>query len=555
MKRTLYFTLIGVFILLMMVPGTSRASKSILAMEPGDPVAIVNGEKIAAINMLAVLQERHGEMGNGSEGDKKAGKINYADILNRLINVRLIIQEARNIGFDELPEFKKNVDDYKEQMLITMLLGEKTKDLKPDDEEVKKRYEGSAVEWKITSYLFKDKEDAISVVKEVREEGKPLEEAAQPYVSEEKATKGTGDTYMKKQDLLPEILELVTRMPMAEVSPVVQIEAGFVVLRLDDKRTYEETEIRQKIEDEVMAEQRKKVVEDFYKELEKKYITIDEALLDGVKYDSNESIEKAISDERVAATVQGETPITVGELTSLVKKNFFHGIESKQSVKRAEEQKYMVLEGMLRKKVFLKEALATGVEKRDDFLYAVKDYEDSLLFGTFLQRVIVPDIKIKDEELKEYYNDHVQDYTYPEMMKIYSIVFKEQGNAEKAMELLHKGTDFKWIQQNSEGVIPQDSEDILQFNGKILIVSDLPEDMIKTVTGAQAGSYKLYESPEHFFYVLYIESVTPPTPRALDEVKETIKKQVFNRKIGESVEKWAKDLRKVSDIKILIDLE
>lgn len=304
-----------------------------------------------------------------------------------------------------------------------------------------------------------------------------------------------------------------------------------------------------------MAEQRKKGTQDLYDQLKGKYITIDEDLLKKVKYDSNEALDKALDDERVVARVQGEAPITMAELTGEVKKKFFHGIESEQSIRRAEEQKYTVLEGMLRKKVFLKEALATGVDKTDDFFYAVKDHQNSLLFGTFLRKVVIPDIKIQEDELKKYYDDHVQDYTYPEMMKIHSIIFSERVNAEKAIELLHKGTDFKWIRENAEGVIAGEPEDVLQFNGKILIVRDLPQDMVKVVTGAQAGSYKLYESPESYYYVLYIESVTPPTPRSFDEVKEPIRKGVFNRKVDESVEKWAKDLRNASEIKILIDLK
>jgi len=542
------------FVVLMMVPGLSRAAKGILGMNPTDPVAIVNGEEIPVIEMMTILQQMHGGMEQGSKDQKKAQKIDYSEILDRLINVRLIIQEARNIGFHELPDFKKSMDTFRDRTLISTFLSEKMKDIKIDQKEVQKQYEGSAVEWKMTSYLFKDKEDAISLVKEVRE-GKPLEETAERYISEEKATKGDADIYMKKQDLLPEILELVTRMPMGEVSPVVQIEAGFVVLRLDDKRTYDEASIRGKIEEEVRSAQKKEETEKVYKELKEKYVSIDEDLFEGLKFGSNEDFEKALNDERVVATVQGEAPITVGEITSEIQTKFFHGLENEKALKRASDEKYDVLDLLLHKRVFLKEALATGIDKTDYFKFAVKEHENSLLFRAFLQRVVVPDIKLKDEEIKAYYDEHLQDYTYPEMMKIHSIVFAERAGAEKAMELLHKGTDFKWIRENSEGQISEESEGLMRFDGKILITENLPAGMREAVSGAQAGSYRLFESPEHDFYVLYIEAVNPAEPRPLDEVREAISKQMFNRKIGESVEKWAKDLREASNIKILIDIE
>ena len=176
-----------------------------------------------------------------------------------------------------------------------------------------------------------------------------------------------------------------------------------------------------------------------------------------------------------------------------------------------------------------------------------------MIFGAFIQKVVVPDIKLKEEELKTYYNEHVIEYTMPEMMKINSIVFTKREFAERALEKLRKGTDFQWLVKNAEGQIDKsDSKDTLNFEGKILTTKDLPEGVRKSVSGARPGDYRLYESPGSYFYVLAIQDVIPAKPQPFEEAKKKIAKIIFDNKLKKSVEEWADKLRAVSDVKVYL---
>src|SRR5512141_2867289 len=77
-------------------------------MEGKEAVATVNGDPITVEELNQALGMRHSEAALGI----KVGKVDYSEILNRLINIRLILLEARNIGLDELPEVRESVNSY-----------------------------------------------------------------------------------------------------------------------------------------------------------------------------------------------------------------------------------------------------------------------------------------------------------------------------------------------------------------------------------------------------------------------------------------------------------
>ena len=53
-----------------------------------------------------------------------------------------------------------------------------------------------------------------------------------------------------------------------------------------------------------------------------------------------------------------------------------------------------------KKESFRKEALRLGIDKTEGYKNKVKEYENSLIFGAFVQKAVVPDIKLKEEELE-----------------------------------------------------------------------------------------------------------------------------------------------------------
>jgi len=175
-----------------------------------------------------------------------------------------------------------------------------------------------------------------------------------------------------------------------------------------------------------------------------------------------------------------------------------------------------------------------------------------MVFGTFIQKAIVPDIKLREEDLQAYYNSHIKEYTYPEMMKMVSLVFGKREDAERALVNLRKGADFRWVKENAEGQVDQNKKGILVFDGRLLTAKDLPGGVSKVVAGAKTGDFRLYESPENHYYVLYVQEVIPSKPQPYPEAREKIAKKIYNEKLTKAVEEYAEKLRALSDVKIYL---
>ena len=118
------------------------------------------------------------------------------------------------------------------------------------------------------------------------------------------------------------------------------------------------------------------------------------------------------------------------------------------------------------------------------------------------------------------------------------------------MEKLLKGADFKWVSLNAEGQMVKRGEEFLEFDGKLLTVRSLPEGVRKTLSGAKPRDFRLYASPDGYYYVLYIYHVIPAKPEPIEEVREEIAEKVFKDKLSKAVEVYADKLREYYPVKI-----
>jgi parvulin-like peptidyl-prolyl isomerase len=394
------------------------------------------------------------------------------------------------------------------------------------------------------------------MVEEV-EGGADFDEQAKKYVREGRAKWNSEGEFLKKNALLPHVADALSKMEAGSVSPVIPLGSAFTVIRLDDVRTPENTEARMQAIKKVTKMAKEEAVGEFYEDLKKRYVKTDEELLESLDYESeNPGLESLLKDSRIISVVAGEEPVTVGVLSEKLKENFYHGFEGALEKKRVNKRKKDVLENILEERVFEKEALRLGIDGTDRYTTMVEEYENNLMFETFIQKIIAPGIKLNIEELKEYYDKHTDEFRSPELMRIKSIAFEERIDAEKAIDKLRGGTAYSWLTSNAEGQVESDREGLLLFNGAPILTTSLAEDVRKAVKGAKTGDFRLYQSPEDIYYLLFIQEVFPPTTKPFESVRKDIAREVFNRKLAKEVEGYADKLREVYEVKIYApDLE
>jgi len=518
-------------------------------------VGIVSGQDLPVIKGKKVVATVAGESIPLDEFNRDLALVrgaNRPEVLRRLVNTRLIVQEAKRIGLDELPEIKNMVDAFSKVTLREELMERQVRDVKVDDKEVEKLYKESIKEWKISSIMVEKENDAKKMAEAIKG-GKNFEELIRQFVMEKKAKPGEQGEYIKVKDINPQIVNVVTKMKVGSVSPIIPIKSGFVILRLEDVRYSEDPEAMKKAREEALKDKKIQALKNYSNSLMKKYARVNQDILNTINYEAKTpGFEALLKDKRAVAEIKGENPITVGELTQHLKMQLFHGVERAIESKKLNSKKAPALEEMIYKRVFRKEALRLGLEKTEGYKSRVQEYETSVLFGAFVTKVIVPDVKLKEEEIKSYYHDHVQEYTMPEMMKIKSLAFAKREDGESALEKLRKGTEFQWLAANAEGQVDQNTKGLLNFDEKPMITKDLPEGAQKAIHGARAGDFRLYESHQGYFYVFAIQDVIPSKPQPYEEARGMVAKKVFDDKVKKAVEDYADKLRAVSEVKIYL---
>ncbi len=518
------------------------------------PIASVNEETITLGELIDTLASAHEEKKAGEQ--KMAASVDISEMLNRLITVNLVIQEAKVMGMDELEEVKEAVAANRRLLARELLIRDISKDVKADEAEVEKLRKQIVREWKIKSVLFEKEEDAKKMEEEIKS-GKDFEELAEKAMAD-KIAKSMGEGgFVKSRDLLPDVAEVVSKMEVGSVSPVIKVgagmKAGFTIMKLEEIRFPDDPEAAERARQAVLALARARAVNNFKQEAYKKEVKIDTRFLKRLDFEAEKpGFEKMLKDKRTIATMKGEKPVTVADLANAFQEKQFHGIERAIREKELNRKKAEVLDELIEKRLFEKEAAKRGIENTEKFRKRLNEYEESVLFGLFIKKVVIPDVKITEEEVKTYYDEHASEYTTPEMMKISALIFGTQELADSAMERLKKGADFNWMKSNAEGQVDMNTPGLLNFSGNTIATKSMNEEVRSALLGAKPEDYRLYKSPEGQFYVLYVQDVAPSSVQPYEELKRELAKIVFDRKLKKVVDDWAGKLRDVADVKIYL---
>ncbi|KPK28213.1 MAG: hypothetical protein AMJ61_03175 [Desulfobacterales bacterium SG8_35_2] len=501
------------------------------------PVALVNDEPIT----LDELARGLGQMTETETKQQGENAAVYEDALQRLVNTRLIIQEAKNIGLGETSAIQNEIEDFKLTTLRQDLIYKHLEGLEPDPADVENVYQQISREVQLYAITFESGPEAQKFLDEVKDSG--FDQLAERYIEEGKAKGKRDEQYVKIKDLRSQIAQKVYSMNIGDVSNVFRTDDGFLLFQLTDSRFVEDEAVKQEAYKIVYDSFRKQKAMEYGNILTEKYVIFDETLYEEI--DFNKNFEQLKNDTRILATVKGDEPvtITVADLAKNVDVSFFHGADKAQQLQMLNKKKDIAITNMLFKITAEREARFLGLDKTEEYVTKVQEFENSVLFREFMNKVILPDVKLTPEEVRSYYDAHIDEYSSPAMLRMNSLVFQNQEDAEIALGKLQKGADFKWVSANVSGFVPPDTKGVLPFDEKLLSLTSLPDDLQKTAGVAKKGDSLLYEAPEgNFYYVLLIEDVYPPEPEPFEKARNAAAKALFEMKRKQIVDDWLSKL-------------
>jgi len=532
---------VGLIAALAPAPAAGQA----LPVRNGRPaVASVNGKPIHVDQLLRELPPPAG----ATRLRKGLATAEELAVLDRLINIRLIAQEAATMGLADLSEIQKQVDVSSRDILRELLFEKIAASARPDPAVVEKLFRESVKEWKTTALLFQDEAAARRAHMEISN-GAPFAEVAARAVASKAAKADGDDSFHSRKDYLPQIAEAIAPLQAGQLAPLVRLPAGFVVVKVLDIRYPENPEARAEARRKALAEKRAAAVSGREQELMRQYAVINQAVLKSIDYAAAKpGIDVLRKDTRVVAEIKGGTPVTVGDLTDYVRLQFFHGTTEAAQHKEMNAKKAEALNATLTRRVLNLEARRLGIDKTAEYRDQVAAFRDSLVFGTFVDKVITPENKMREEEVRAYYDGHQKEYSSPGMLRIRSLAFSRRAAAEDAIRKLKEGADYGWVVANASGQAGGGAPGLMVFDGRPVTIDSMPAGVQKAVAGSKAGEFRLYASPDGLFYVLAVQQVIAPSAKPYGEVRDEIAKKLFAEKLKKGVEEYARKLRAQSKV-------
>jgi hypothetical protein len=529
-----------------------------IAQGAGQPLPIRNGRPaVAAVaGDLIYLDELVREAGPAaSRTNLQQGRATADDIalLDRLITIKLITQEAGRMGFAEVPEIKKQVDVTSREILREVLIDQLTKNVTADPAAVEKLFRDAVREWKTSALAFQDETAARKSQKELAS-GAPFADVSARAVAAKIAKADSDNLYHAKKDYLPQIAGVLAGLQAGQVSDVIRLQVGFVVVKVVDIRYPENAQARAEAKTQVQSQQQIAFMKAHEQTLRKQYVTVNTTLLKSINYEAAKpTLDELLKDKRVLADIKGGASVTVGDLTDYLRMQFYHGGDQAAQGKRLNQKKDDALDATLSRRLLNIEAARMGIDKTPEYRDRVTGYKESLVFDSFVQKVIAPENKVKEDEVKQYYNTHLKDYSYPGMLKLRSLAFSRRNAAEDAIAKLRAGTDLNWLAANADGRAPRTTAGLLQFDGgQPITIDSMPDGLQKALANAKNGEGRLYASPDGIFYVMAVQQVIGSQARPYTEVREEAANKLYAEKMKKSLDTYAAKLKAQTKVEIYL---
>ena len=512
------------------------------------PLAIVNDEVITFEDLKTALGIIHTGMGE----EKAAPKKDFSETLARLINSRLIIQEARSIGLDKEDNIKSSMEEFSKQILRETFMNERVKNIAADNKEVERVYRTQTREWRLKSLVVGKRSDVKTFEAEIKA-GKSFDTVYDSFIADNRGKKGGKvEDFIARDAIDPNMLVALDKLKAGEIGKPTAIEKGYVIYRIEEIRSKEDPKLLEQLRQDLGNKLRVAELKKYQEALTKKYVKI-KKLFSKLDYESKKiPFKTMLKDKRVLAEIKGEKPLTVADFSDAVASKFYHGVQRAIDSKKVNKEKNVILEELLSLKLFDKEAHEQKIDQTDEFRDKVKQQEDKLLFGQFMQKVVIPDITISRDETKAYYTEHAKEYLTPASYTLDAIAFSSPEKAEEAVNTLRAGTDLKWYKTNAEGQESINKRFEAFFEGKAVYKAELPVKMQQALSGSVNGDYRLYVDGTTG-YVLAVVDYQPPATQPFEVVEGVIRESLSYKKLNNSIESWAKKLRDSSEVTVYAD--
>ncbi len=497
-------------------------------------VAVVNGYNIG----IDALQERITNI-HQFKPMGEAGSIDIQDIVEDMINDRLIIQEAYRVELDEVPLFQEDINKYIKIRSVIRLRKEEVDDkISVTEEELREYFNTYYEEIKVRQIVTKERKKAEEILKLLRGGANFVDTAK---AKSEWGNEQGGDLgFIRRGKMERAFDKAAFALKEGEISDIVEIGTGFHIITVDERRPAPEEKFekaKKKIKKKLLKEKEAKRSNDYLAELKSKAkIWVDTELLYSL-----DSTAKDCDANMIIARVN-ERPITACDvMEEAISKQGGRHQHNEEALKKINQD---ILDHLITYELVEEEALGRNYMDDSSFKKDIEGYKENLLIKFFKQEIILPRAIPTEKELKEYYETHKDDFKKDYEVWFSEMVFSNSDAAEAVLKELKGGADFEFMASRESLKTPRTGVNVWIPLGR------LSPEMRDGIEALAVGEVSEVIQDARKLKIIKLKGRRGGEPEDFSRVVGKVRQVVVKRKFNQWVQEYLAELKNLSSIYI-----
>jgi hypothetical protein len=454
----------------------------------------------------------------------------------------LLSREGQRMDLDSSPGFKRQTRIFLQSRGLMMLKYDAVDSrIKVTDDAVKARYEEQYLpRWQVQRLIFKDDKAALAAWQEIKDGKVPVEEILARN-AEKGGPASTNDVWLRPKGIDPGWADIFRKMKVGEVVDPSKHKNGAVLYYLKDQKGSDE---------EDFAKLREDIRKDLWREQEN---DLTKELLDGLKA----KYHVKVNEERVEALninaaddTYTDEPVITSDRQNVSEKQFMSVIRRLMNTreqaahaasdeKAARDLKASTVDNIIAQSVTNWESLDRHFEEKEPFKWEYEFNYHHRLVQALEQRLFVPEAKVTDDEIKQYYQENIKRYTQPTLVKLY-LIDETQGPIDQIWAEAATGVAFDKVAEKKG----------IKLKALETPVNHLDPEVKPMVEKMVDGETSPIFTAQGVKVIAHLLERTPETPLPLDRVKSSIRSHLSSEKIRQSRSAYLDKIKSQSKIEI-----
>ncbi len=571
--RTIFF--VGVILFLGIFLACSKKEKTSQSEISDNTVVAKVGNRNVTVHDFKISYELFPYMLRPRGGAKaKIGQLNH------MIQRILFAKEAEKEGYGHDPQVEKYIDFYRKQVAIKQLYNQVVKKkITVSEAEVRDAYLKSLTQYHVRHIFAKNYDQAVRILNAL-ENGADWDAIARRQFRDSTLARNGGDLGWVSWGEMDESLEkAMYKLHPNEISAPVRSKWGYHILQVLDVRKqmipseYDFQNKRKDLENKIRRRKERKVAAQFVKKImDPKHV-----ILKGKAFHYlNKEFRVLFSDnpklppympnifdneiQQAHAGLKahlGDTLLTfkggvwtIGEFLQKLKDIPV----TNRPVYRNSKKLYNDIGILLRNETLAKIALKKHLDRKPEAQKEFAEKRDDVLYSKMLM-VLLDTVRVTDADVKQYYQNHPEEFTEPEKVNIREILLRTRPEAEKILQRIRNGEDMaklarkysirEWAAKNG-GEFGYFSKN---GHGK------LGEIAVSLPVGTLYGPLEVAGGPPHGGYSVFkVIGKRPPHKLPFSQVKDDLKQRLLQNRRMAVLNKFTARLKKKYYVEARYDL-